>query len=48
MLAKVKSAAEISECTTLAQYLALELSKLIRDNPDCPVEDAFIFNRYVR
>lgn len=40
--------AGIGEHTSLAQYLALELSRQIRDNPDYPVEGAFISNRYVR
>jgi len=47
-LGKQVGGAGIGERTSLAQYLALELSKLIRDNPDYPVEGAFISNRYVR
>jgi hypothetical protein len=33
---------------SLAQYLALELSRHIRDNPDYPIEGAFISNQAVR
>jgi hypothetical protein len=36
------------ERTSLAQYLARELSRHIRDNHDYPIEGAFISNRYVR
>jgi hypothetical protein len=32
--------------TSLAQYLALELSRQIRDNPSYPVEGAFISNMF--
>jgi len=47
-LGKQVGGADIGEHTSIAQYLALELSKLIKDNPDYPVEGAFISNRYVR
>jgi hypothetical protein len=47
-LGKQVGGAGIGERTSLAQYLALELSRQIRDNPDYPVEGAFISNRYVR
>ena len=47
-LGKQVGGAGIGERTSLAQYLALELSRLIRDNPAYPVEGAFISNRYVR
>lgn len=40
--------AGIGERNSLAQYLALELSRHIRDNPDYPIEGAFISNQYVR
>lgn len=40
--------AGIGERNSLAQYLALELSRRIRDNPDYPIEGAFISNRDVR
>lgn len=40
--------AGIGERNSLAQYLALELSRLIRDNPEYPVEGAFISNQNVR
>lgn len=33
---------------SIAQYLALELSRQIRDNSNYPVEGAFLSNRYVR
>jgi hypothetical protein len=36
------------ERNSLAQYLALELSRRIRDNPDHPIEGAYISNRDVR
>ena len=39
--------AGIGERNSLAQYLALELSRHIRDNPDYPIEGAFISNRNV-
>lgn len=47
-LSKEVGGAGIGEHTSLAQYLALELSRQIRDNPNYPVEGAFISNRYVR
>lgn len=47
-LGKQVGGAGIGERTSLAQYLALELSKLIRDNPDYSIEGAFISNRYVK
>ena len=47
-LGKQVGGAGTGEHTSIAQYLALELSKQIRDNPDYPVEGAFISNRYVR
>jgi len=40
--------AGIGERNSLAQYLALELSRHIRDNPDYPIEGAFISNQDVR
>lgn len=39
--------AGIGERNSLAQYLALELSRHIRDNPDYPIEGAFISNQDV-
>lgn len=33
---------------SLAQYLALQLSRRIRNNPYHPIEGAFISNRYIR
>jgi len=47
-LGKQVGGAGTGEHTSIAQYLALELSRQIRDNPDYPVEGAFISNRYVR
>lgn len=47
-LGKQIGGAGTGEHTSLAQYLALELSRQIRDNQDYPVEGAFISNRYVR
>lgn len=47
-LGKQVGGAGTGERTSIAQYLALELSRQIRDNPDYPVEGAFISNRYVR
>jgi len=47
-LDKEVGGAGTGEHTSIAQYLALELSRLIRDNQDYPVEGAFISNRYVR
>jgi hypothetical protein len=40
--------AGIGERNSLAQYLALELSRQIRNNPDFPIEGAFISNQDVR
>lgn len=40
--------AGIGERNSLAQYLALELSRHVRDNPDYPIEGAFISNQDVR
>jgi len=40
--------AGIGERNSLAQYLALELSRHIKDNPDYPIEGAFISNQDVR
>jgi hypothetical protein len=36
------------EHSSIAQYLALELSKQIRENPEHDIEGAFISNNYVR
>ena len=47
-LGKQVGGAGTGEHTSIAQYLALELSRQIRDNPGYPVEGAFISNRYVR
>ena len=47
-LDKEVGGAGTGEHTSIAQYLALELSRLIRDDPDYPVEGAFISNRYIR
>ena len=47
-LGKEVGGAGIGERTSLAQYLALQLSRLISDNPDYPIEGAFISNRDVR
>ena len=47
-LGKEVGGADTGERTSLAQYLALELSRQIRDNPDYPVEGAFISNQNVR
>ena len=47
-LGKEVGGAGIGERTSLAQYLALELSRLIRDNPEYPIEGAFISNQNVR
>ena len=46
-LGKKVGGAGTGERTSLAQYLALELSRHIRDNPDYPIEGAFISNRNV-
>ena len=40
--------AGIGERNSLAQYLALELSRHIRDNHNYPIEGAFISNQDVR
>jgi hypothetical protein len=40
--------AGIGEHNSLAQYLALELSRHIRDNPDYPIEGAFISSQDLR
>jgi len=47
-LGKQVGGAGIGERTSLAQYLALELSRQIRDNQDYPVEGALISDLYVR
>jgi hypothetical protein len=47
-LGKQVGGAGTGERTSLAQYLALELSRHIRDNSNYPVEGAFISNRNVR
>ena len=47
-LGKQVGGAGTGEHTSIAQYLALELSKQIRDDSDYPIEGAFISNRYVR
>ena len=47
-LDKEVGGAGTGERTSIAQYLALELSRQIRDNPAYPIEGAFISNRYVR
>jgi len=47
-LGKEVGGAGTGERTSLAQYLALELSRQIKANPDYPIEGAFISNRYVR
>lgn len=47
-LGKEVGGADTGERTSLAQYLALELSRLIRDNPDYSIEGAFVSNRDVR
>jgi hypothetical protein len=46
-LGKQVGGAGTGERTSLAQYLALELSRLIKDNPDYPIEGAFISNQDV-
>ncbi len=47
-LGKQVGGAGTGERTSLAQYLALELSRQIRDDPDYPIEGAFISNQNVR
>jgi hypothetical protein len=47
-LGKEVGGAGTGERTSLAQYLALQLSRQIRANPDYPIEGAFISNRNVR
>lgn len=47
-LGKQVGGAGTGERTSLAQYLALELSRLIQANPQYTVEGAFISNRDVR
>lgn len=47
-LGKQIGGAGIGEHTSLAQYLALELSRQIRDDSSYPIEGAFISNRHVR
>lgn len=47
-LGKEVGGAGTGERTSLAQYIALELSRQIRDNPDYPIEGAFISNQDVR
>ena len=47
-LDKQVGGAGTGEHTSIAQYLALELSRQIRDDSNYPIEGAFISNRYVR
>ena len=47
-LGKQIGGAGTGEHTSIAQYLALELSKQIKRDPDYAIEGAFISNRYVR
>jgi len=47
-LGKEVGGAGTGERTSLAQYLALELSRQIRGNSDYHIEGAFISNQYVR
>jgi len=47
-LGKEVGGAGTGEHTSMAQYLALELSRYIRDNGEYPIEGAFISNQYVR
>ena len=47
-LGKQVGGAGTGERTSLAQYLALQLSRRIRGNPAYPIEGAFISNQYVR
>lgn len=47
-LGKEVGGAGTGERTSLAQYLALELSRQMRDNLNYPVEGAFISNQNVR
>ena len=47
-LGKEIGGADTGTRDSLAQYLALQLSRRIRNNPNHPIEGAFISNRYMR
>lgn len=47
-LGKEIGGADTGTRDSLAQYLALQLSRRVRNNPNHPIEGAFISNRYIR
>ena len=48
LLGKEIGGADTGTRDSLAQYLALQLSREIKDDPNHPVEGAFISNRYIQ